>query len=362
MALILLRIQLTSLPSSSKIMERSSLTNIELDTEQQNKPQERHHIAFLKVHKAGSTTVQNIFFRFGLKHNLTFVISQDKNGYWPDCAKCLNKILPVKTGNHFDIFALHSVYHQNNFGRYLPQDRVIVAIVREPFERFVSAAYYYRDVRRVEYLQKVPKETFVNDLVMHANIYDLDQFSRTKNSMGRDFGFPSSVKETDKNLILNYLRQLDSEFNFVLIMERFEESVVLFKRYMNWKLSDIVYLKKNSNSHAVVNITKEVREKHRKLNFLEYALYEYFLREFEKKIEAERNEFKEEVEQLKIVLNQTKYFCNDSQEKTKVLNILASPWNEYFTISREECDRMKLSETDFISFLRNRHTIMQEQE
>lgn len=28
--------------------------------------------------------------------------------------------------------------------------------------------------------------------------------------MGRDFGFPSSVKETDKDLIRNYLRQLDS--------------------------------------------------------------------------------------------------------------------------------------------------------
>lgn len=142
-------------------------------------------------------------------------------------------------------------------------------------------------------------------------------------------------------------------------MERFEESVVLLKRCMNWKLSDIVYLKKNSNAQAVANITKEVREKHRKLNFLEYALYEYFLREFEKKIKAEGNELKEEVEQLKIVLNQTKYFCDDSQEKTKVLNILSSPWNEYFTISKEDCDWMKLSETDFISFLRNRHTIMQ---
>lgn len=85
--------------------------------------------------------------------------------------------MPVQTGNHFDIFALHSIYHQHSFGKYLPQDRVSVAIVREPFERFISAAYYYRDVRRVKYLQKVPKETFVNDLVIHSNIYYSDQFS-----------------------------------------------------------------------------------------------------------------------------------------------------------------------------------------
>ncbi|MEW8547337.1 MAG: sulfotransferase family 2 domain-containing protein [Candidatus Thiodiazotropha sp.] len=351
--LVLLRTQLTT------FVERPSFTNLELNKTHQNKSQGRHHIAFLKVHKAGSTTMQNIFFRFGLKHNLTFVLNQDINGYWPDCATCPNKILPVKTGNHFDIFATHTAYHQQSFGKFLPQDKVTVAIVREPFERFVSAAYYYRDARNAKYLQKVSKKTFVHDLVMHSDIYDTDQFSRTKNAMGRDFGFSSSIKETDKGLIFNYLQQLNREFNFVSIMERFEESAVLLKRFMNWTTPDIVYLQKNSNTHDVVNATEAMRGKHRKLNFLDYALYEFFLREFERKIEAEKNEFKEEVEQLRIVLNRTKYFCEDSQEKTKVLNIMASRWNDYFTISKEDCAWMKLSEKDFISFLRKRHKAMQ---
>ena len=31
-------------------------------------------VAFAKTHKTGSSTLQNIFFRFGVEHNLTFAL------------------------------------------------------------------------------------------------------------------------------------------------------------------------------------------------------------------------------------------------------------------------------------------------
>ena len=46
------------------------------------KMKEVHNIAFLKVHKAASSTVQNIFLRFGLFRNLTFVIPQPPGHFW----------------------------------------------------------------------------------------------------------------------------------------------------------------------------------------------------------------------------------------------------------------------------------------
>ena len=35
---------------------------------------EAHHVYFLKVHKAGSTTIQNIFWRFGFMRNLSILV------------------------------------------------------------------------------------------------------------------------------------------------------------------------------------------------------------------------------------------------------------------------------------------------
>ena len=37
--------------------------------------QEVHHVAFLKVHKAASTTAQNVFLRFGDSRKLTFILA-----------------------------------------------------------------------------------------------------------------------------------------------------------------------------------------------------------------------------------------------------------------------------------------------
>ena len=54
------------------------------------------HIGFLKVHKAGSTTMQNMLFRFGLKRNPTFVIPESRNLYRNPV-----NTLPVKRGGHY---------------------------------------------------------------------------------------------------------------------------------------------------------------------------------------------------------------------------------------------------------------------
>ncbi|WAR02627.1 hypothetical protein MAR_009185 [Mya arenaria] len=73
---------------------------------------EVRHVGFLKVHKAGGSTIQNILFRFGI------------------------------------------LYNESVYARLLPRDAARVAIVRDPLEVMVSGAYYHRDVWGVDYLRK----------------------------------------------------------------------------------------------------------------------------------------------------------------------------------------------------------------
>src|SRR5690242_13991025 len=39
------------------------------------------NIVFIKNHKCASSSIQNIFFRFGDEHNLSFVLPRDENNY-----------------------------------------------------------------------------------------------------------------------------------------------------------------------------------------------------------------------------------------------------------------------------------------
>ena len=313
---------------------------------------ETRHIGFLKVHKAGSTTLQNIIFRFGLKRNLTFVIPITDNYFK------LNETLPVKLGNQYDILAVHSIYNKDLYDMVLPPDRINIAIVREPLERMISAAYYYRDVFDIAYLTKVPDANFIKELIAHHDNYNSNLFSETKNSMGKDFGFDIKTKETDLYEISKQLSLLNKEFKLVLVMERFTESLVLLKRYLNWKMSDIIFLQTNSHQHPKVTLTEEDRLKHRSTCFLDYAIYDFFSKLFDLTVEAEGPLFNEEVQQFETILDETKSFCNQAKSSNDLQEITASKWNSDFVISYSDCNLMKLREKNFISDLRIRHTRM----
>lgn len=71
----------------------------------------------------------------------------------------------------------------------------------------------------------------------------------TNNRMALEFGFPLEVFRSRKKktaAITEYLDQLDSEMDLILVVEKLEESMVLLRRILNWKLQDILYIHKNS--------------------------------------------------------------------------------------------------------------------
>ena len=317
-----------------------------------NRSFEIRHIGFLKVHKAGSTTMQNIFFRFGLKRNLTFVIPKLGN-YFKD-----GEIEPVKDGGHYDILAVHSVYSKSQYDALLPAYKVNIGIVREPLDRMISAAYYYRDVHNISHLISIPRSNFITELLYHPENYEQGLFSETRNSMGKDFGFEPRTEDTHVNQILERLILLDQEFRLVLTTERFEESLVLMKRYLNWKMSDILFLRKNSYSYPKDNVNEKQREKHKRTCFLDYVIYDFFSKVLDYKITAEGPKFGEEVNQFKIVLEKTEMFCDPSKSLDDKLKVSATEWNEDIVISHIDCELMKTNEIEFLDSLRQRHRQM----
>ncbi|XP_052801518.1 galactose-3-O-sulfotransferase 2-like isoform X1 [Mya arenaria] len=318
---------------------------------------EVRHVGFLKVHKAGGSTIQNILFRFGIRRNVSFVmpVTQYKLS---EFGKVPYDILNNKQGHHFDILTIHSVYNESVYARLLPRDAARVAIVRDPLEVMVSGAYYHRDVWGVDYLRKVPNDNYIKNLILFPEMYDNNEFSLTRNSMAMDFGFPKGLHCTESDRVQHYLSYLNENFDLVMILERFDESLVLLKRLLRWTLKDILYIPQNTHHHPAIsdlNLSSSDISKFELRNFLDVSLYHYFSNIFKSKVLAAGDDFKYEVEHLQSVVSKVTDYCvfHERHSSSRDLTVYQSDWNAEFTVNAEDCREMMTSELYFIDKIRS---------
>ena len=351
---------------------------------------EVRHIAFLKVHKAASSTMQNMFFRFGRKRNLTFVFTKHPN-YFSRSPKNHIPLAP-KYADGYDILCNHGVFNFSTYSSLLPNDTVYIGIVRDPLSVFISAVNFYsQESQKLGYLIKI-KGQKLQKLIHRPEVYDRNFFSYTKNVMARDFGFPETF---NNSIIFQTLKELDKIFNLVLIVEHFEESLVLMRRYLNWKLEDIlflpnnVYIKRVKTEQGPYHFQRNtafdqarvvpwygpvgmLRGLHRDKpesksdlspsdirefkirNKMDYYVYSFFTKKFWKQFKSAPANNEQEVTYFKQVLEKLKLFCNltEIDGDRKPLMVRKSEWNDDFIITVDDCAFMKMEELKFIKILR----------
>lgn len=185
--------------------------------------------------------------------------------------------------------------------------------------------------------------------------------------MALEFGFPLEVFRSKKKksvAITEYLDKLDSEMDLILVVEKLEESMVLLRRILNWKLQDILYIHKNSfadmRNETRTKLSKnlyihdDTEEKYRKWAKLEYTLYNFATKRLERQIQNESPDFYDEVRHFKFVREKLKKFCeNESRAyRPNTLFIPQSKWNERFIVSNLMCSQMQLKEKHFMDEVR----------
>ena len=128
-------------------------------------------IAFAKTHKTGSSTLQNIFFRFGDRNNLNFALPEKS---WmfsykqPFNASMVNRLPWARLG--FDMFIFHrchiftramkiltnsnySVWNYEEVHKILPE-AVFITLLRDPVHCFESN-YVYMGLENIFKLVKL---------------------------------------------------------------------------------------------------------------------------------------------------------------------------------------------------------------
>ena len=298
------------------------------------------NVAFLKVHKAGSTTVMNIFLRFAESNSLNVMLPVPDNYLGFDQTINLNNILPPPKHQTYNILCHHVIYNRSVFRQYMPRDTVFIAIVRDPVTQIISAAQFFDlfiDLRKK--LGKIPGQRLMTTFLQNPDICTKAEQKFVKTRMCLDFGIPREDLSS-KDKIMSHLEILNDDFSLVMVMEMFDESLVLLKRYLCWDMKDIVYVPLNILSRQrdeKVVIEGQDLDNLKKYNWPDFILYEYFKSNFERRIIEEGKDFNDEVKTYKQILSQVGRYCKIKGKTMEGIQIDKTRWNSEFFISNREC-------------------------
>ena len=288
-------------------------------------------VALLKVHKTGSTTFGSILYRFGTRRELSFVMPRDKRNYqyWPNTIdKVYKTFYPACKQNKYDILNIHSRYNgRDALTQYMHKDTYVIATLRHPMDQMISALNFYGLVNRLKRKGKT-----IEDFLDHPNILaDRDPmvWKLVWNSMSYDIGLsefnlPNNVMRSDYESnpvhmeeIERFLNWTEENIDFFMISEKFDESLILLKDRLGWRIEDMIYFSLNTaaNPPERNNVdTDTLLIKTKEFSYIDYLLYERMKVKLDRMIEEKGDELEVEVSKLRSLNKEFSEYCLERVE------------------------------------------------
>eukprot|EP00092_Neocalanus_flemingeri_P001950 GFUD01002081.1.p1 GENE.GFUD01002081.1~~GFUD01002081.1.p1 ORF type:complete len:386 (+),score=88.88 GFUD01002081.1:41-1198(+) len=223
------------------------------------------NIVYLKTHKCASSSMQNIFLRFGERNNLIFVLPIQVGNYLGDGASKFSQSMVAAEPKQNNILCLHTRYNRKEMDVVMEDDTVYVTMLRDPIEVFESQWTFYG-------LQGHYGMT-IDQFVLAPKTGKLGKrfFSRQgQNQMLWDLGLDEVENE---ELVRQKMNEVALEFDLVMIAEYFDESLVLMKETLGWDYEDVTSLKLNGRKEG----SRETLNETTKTNLKEYLKFDYML-------------------------------------------------------------------------------------
>lgn len=276
---------------------------------EREKCQPNKNVLFLKTHKTGSSTVTNILNRYCDTYGLVMAVPNDGlfNYYWP---------LPFEasfmTSRSVNMLGNHARY-SNSISSVLPSDAKLITILRNPSTQFESLFSYmgFASLFKLSKTSQRPINRFLENpwqyvvnltsekpdiLVQYPYIHLL------KNGQFFDLGLDAGEDFNDyDNYILKAIDKIERDFHLVLIMEYFDESLVLLTRELCWTLTDVMYFKQNQRllTEKVSKLSPKAEITLRQWNRADFMLYNHLNKTFWRKIRQQEEDFWYDVKLLK---------------------------------------------------------------
>ena len=318
-------------------------------------------ILFLKTHKTGSSTITNIFFRYGDLRNLSFVLSDGTLLGWPKRFQLkFPRLLQSKAPN---ILCSHARFNQKPMNWLFPkQTSKYVTILRNPVDNFESV-FRYMKLGSPLGVGNGPDslQTFLENGVSFGKFKTVKASPLVRNPLLYDLGLSFKYYQ-NLTAVNEYIQFLDKEFDLVMIMDYFDESLVLMKRLLCWQMEDILYLKLNERQDKEKDtvLNDDVRENVKSWNKADVLLFEYFNKSFWRKIENDGESFYKELTIFRERKSEIKRACVTNE--TSLQRVYAGKLVKGYSIRTDLpkglqtiCEKMTISENSYLAYLRKKH-------
>ncbi|XP_019616643.1 PREDICTED: galactosylceramide sulfotransferase-like [Branchiostoma belcheri] len=310
------------------------------------------NVAFLKVHKCGSSTVADLINRFGYKRKLIAALAPTRAHSILGSFGTINEsdYKHPPGGKRWNIFTLHAIYNRTRFHQLMDPNTRYVTILREPLRRLQSAfQYFHLETRFPGLKRQTPRGiSYVTTYLKRPKFWDMRfrppqskedrEHLCFRNCMARDLG----LKENDYdnfNAVQDFIEGIDNDFTTVMILEYLPESLVLLKRRMCWTFHDILYWTSKKQQYRLkANITGRMKDRFYKHNHADVMLYTHFKDSFQKQIKKEGADFLQEVQHFKRVNENVSIFCRSIKPHTsRNMTVQKSKWSEAFSVNSFLC-------------------------
>ncbi|RMX45762.1 hypothetical protein pdam_00004141 [Pocillopora damicornis] len=358
------------------------------------------NLVLLRTHRTGSGTLANILYRYGDLNDLDFALPKQKSYdfYWPlhfnpsyVDKKYLNSTAPN--------LLINARYSPDTIASFMPKDSYYIAVIRKPTNHFESVFYGYQiddllgmnnysdpfdafltkpkqyllqylhqeprfdiNINMVKNVHTATRWTIRHSLMLHwfADLMNLNVMSALSSGQMFDLGLQHKYYN-DPVMIEKYIGDLAENIDLVLIMEYFDESLVLLKRELCWDLDDVVYFKLNQRSpeYKETNITDQQKMQISEWNNADAALYDFFNKTFWNKISAQDQTFYQEVTKLRNKVNSLEKECIHTLETNRDTGEMEIKLNEHRipNMNKYLCEKMTLKEESYISYLRKKYNL-----
>jgi hypothetical protein len=235
----------------------------------------------------------------------------------------LNKISRVQK-EEINFFKGHMAF---GLHKILPQPSTYITMLRDPVERVISLYYFilrtpdhylYNLVREHQMSLKECISSRISSELENGQTRLLSgNLELAKNQMGSfEPSSPEWLEAAKKNL--------ENNFTAFGITERFDESLILFKRKLGWRLP--LYVKHNVNKNRPMKetISPDVIRLIEKNNELDIELYNYAKDYFEEQINQQCSNFKKELMTFKSLNEIYKYYAYFNGYSSNVITKLNS--------------------------------------
>ena len=270
-------------------------------------------ILFLKTHKTGSSTMANIFFRYGDSRNLSFVLGSDTLLGWPNK---FHLIFPLRFfAKQPNILCSHARFNKRPMNWLFPKATTkYLTILRNPVDNFESVFNFAHLGKSFGLGDKLDSldQFLAKEIPFNHSRNVMTYLAR--NPMMFDLGLSLEYFQ-NLSAVNEYIQFVDKEFDLVLIMDYFDESLVLMKRLLCWETDDILYVKLNErlDQEKARGLSESVQENIKRWNKADVLLFDYFNETFWSKVRNEGPGFYEDLADFRQRKEEIKQLCLTNQ-------------------------------------------------